>query len=303
MLTIRQLKILDAIVETGTVTAAAKRIHVTQSAVSKTLSAVETYVEFQIFERRRKHLVLTERGLSLYKEARRLLGMVDDFGDIIVDIRDRGAQRIRVATTQVIASSGFVTAALSEFCFERPNLQLEIDTMQRQDLVRAAAGDRADVVIGNLPFTSSEIVTSKFGENHILAIAKKGTFLENIQTVTAQNLSQMPVIFLFERSRLRRIIDHYMYRAGKSLQIRAQVASSHTIIQFAKNGGGVGICDGLSLADSDLSELDICAFNEPLSMDIGFLRRQNDTDNAYQKRIEELIVANWKKQNAPFFIT
>lgn len=302
MLTIRQLSILDAIVATGTVTAAAERVHVTQPAVSKTLSALEAYVGFQIFERRKKRLILTEKGLSLYKETRRLLGMVDDFGVIIEDIRKRGAQRIRLATTQVIASSDFLAKALAEFCAEHPNLHLEIDTMQRQDLVRAATGDRADVVIGNLPFTSRDVVTSKFGESHILAIARKDGFLEGFETVTADILSRMPIIFLFERSRLRRILDHYMYRSGVSLEIRAQVASSHTTIQFAKNGAGVGICDGLSLANTDLSDMDICPFDELLAMDIGFLRPQNSSITEYQARLEELIVASWNSQDAPLFV-
>lgn len=302
MLTIRQLSILDAIVATGTVTAAAERVCVTQPAVSKTLSALESYVGFQIFERRKKRLILTDKGLSLYKEARRLLGMVDDFSVVIEDIRTRGAQRIRIATTQVIASSKFMTKALAAFCIEHPNLHLEVDTMQRQDLVRAATSDRADVVIGNLPFTSRDVVTSKFGESHILAVARKDGFLETIESATAEILSQLPIIFLFERSRLRRILDHYMYRAGLSLEIRAQVASSHTTIQLAKSGAGVGICDGLSLANAETTDLDICGFDEVLSMDIGFIRSQNTTINEYQAQLEALIIACWQEQDAPRFV-
>lgn len=303
MLTIRQLKILEAIVESGSVTAAAQKMHVTQPAVSKTLSALETYVGFEVFERRKKRLILTDQGQSLYGEARRLLGMVDDFDQIVDDIKKHGAQRLRLATTQVIGGARFLADALAEFYVAHPNLHVEVETMQRQQLVRTAIGDRADVVIGNLPFTSTDVVTSEFGQNRILAIAKKGTFLTSLDCLTAADLSQLPVIFLFERSRLRRIFDHYMYRAGVTLQIRAQVASSNTTIQFARSGLGVGICDGLSLINADLSGLDVCVFDEPLSMGIGFLRRNGDTVSGYRRDLEQMIVAHWEQQEAPFYVT
>ena len=70
---IRHLEILEAIEETGTFTGAAKKLFITQSAVSHAVAELEKQAGTALFERLPKGVALTGCGLSLLEESRNIL--------------------------------------------------------------------------------------------------------------------------------------------------------------------------------------------------------------------------------------
>ena len=70
---IRHLEILDAVEQTGTFTGAAKKLHLTQSAVSHAIAELEQQAGTVLFNRFSKGVSLTNCGLSLLGEARSVL--------------------------------------------------------------------------------------------------------------------------------------------------------------------------------------------------------------------------------------
>ena len=64
---------MDAIAETGTVTAAAMRLHVTQSALSHQLRDIESRLDVRLFERMGRRMVLTAAGARVRESARAIL--------------------------------------------------------------------------------------------------------------------------------------------------------------------------------------------------------------------------------------
>ena len=70
---IRYLEILEAIAETGTFTNAAKKLYITQSAVSHAVAELEKQAGTALFERFPKGVTLTRCGVSLLEESRSIL--------------------------------------------------------------------------------------------------------------------------------------------------------------------------------------------------------------------------------------
>ncbi len=73
MINIRYLEILEAIEQTGTFTGAAKKLHITQSAVSHAIAELEQQAETALFDRLPRGVCLTRCGISLLEEARSIL--------------------------------------------------------------------------------------------------------------------------------------------------------------------------------------------------------------------------------------
>ena len=153
---------------------------------------------------------------------------------------------------------------------------------------------RADVVIAYLPFTSEHVETQSFGHTRLLAVAKRGTWLADANLLSAKQISAMPTILLFERSRLRRIVDQYLYRAGETPFIRAEVATGAAVIELARAGIGVGLCDEMTLKSVDNTDLETRALDEELTLEIGFLRRLNGRKSEYQNQLENAISRHWE---------
>ena len=70
---LRHLEILEAIAETGTFTSAAKKLYITQSAVSHAVAELEKQAGTALFERFPKGVILTPCGVSLLEESRNIL--------------------------------------------------------------------------------------------------------------------------------------------------------------------------------------------------------------------------------------
>ena len=78
---IRQLRAFVAIAESGTFTAGALRVHVTQAAISMQIRQLETEIGAKVFVRAPRHVILTEAGEQLLRRARHILRVIKHAGE------------------------------------------------------------------------------------------------------------------------------------------------------------------------------------------------------------------------------
>src|SRR6516165_1029836 len=109
---LRHLEILRAVVEGGTATAAAQRVRLTQSAVSRSIAALEQEIGFRLFDRIKQRLVLTKEGGAFFQETERLLSGLDELQNVAGEIRDRTFARLRLVAMPAIAH-GLLPVALA----------------------------------------------------------------------------------------------------------------------------------------------------------------------------------------------
>src|SRR5699024_6387349 len=95
-ITLRQLEYFVGICETGSMTAASRQIHVSQSAISMALSDLEDALGVQLFIRRARGLTITQSGRQLLSEARRLLASVDDLQNNASDLSNALSGRLAI---------------------------------------------------------------------------------------------------------------------------------------------------------------------------------------------------------------
>ena len=75
-LTLRQLRAFDAVAETGSFTAAAARLHLTQSALSVLVRELEREMGVQLFDRHTRRVLLSEAGREFQPSVQRLLSLL-----------------------------------------------------------------------------------------------------------------------------------------------------------------------------------------------------------------------------------
>lgn len=296
MATIRQLKLLSALVETGSVTTAAEQVGITQPAASKSLASLQRHAGFQIYTKRNNRILLTQKGLSLLDEANRLVRMADDFDGIVADIRERGAQRIRIATTQSIFSSSAFANGLKDFSDQFPNVRFEIESTTRQDLIRLVETDRTDLALAYGPITTTNVTAEVFGTSQLCAIARKGGVLKDLETVAATDLAVVPIVLFFARSRHRKMIDQFFEQAGHVPQIFAEVANASATLSIARTGAAVGICDAHYVQELSDDDLDIRECVGNMSLDVAFVQRKNSEPSSYIQSLKQFLATNWNER-------
>ncbi len=121
----RQLRALAAIADTGTLTAAAARLGVTQPALSHTLRAVERRLGTALFTRDRRGMTPTEAGERLLRTARQVLGELDAVEEAIAR-RALGRGELVRLSTQCYTAYHWLPAVLRDFRAALPTVELRI---------------------------------------------------------------------------------------------------------------------------------------------------------------------------------
>jgi LysR family transcriptional regulator for metE and metH len=142
---VRHLKLMRAIAEAGGVTRAAGRLHLSQSAVSHQLLALERDLGARLFDRVGKRMVPTAAGAHLVDAARRLLAELAEL-ERSVDGRRDATIPLRV-TSSCYTSYNWLPAALTHFAERHPNLELEIVLDVTRRAVPALIADEIDLAI------------------------------------------------------------------------------------------------------------------------------------------------------------
>jgi DNA-binding transcriptional LysR family regulator len=180
-----KLRVFHAAAEAGSFTHAAETLRLSQSAISRQVSALEHDVGVALFHRHARGLVLTEQGEMLYRTAHDVLMKLEAIKTRLTEAKDRPSGVLRVTTT-VGLGAGWLTDRIPEFLDLYPDIQLqlvlaneELDlTMRQADCaIRLRQPQQPDLIQRRL-FTvhvhlyASPSYVAKFGKPNTVADLK-----------------------------------------------------------------------------------------------------------------------------------
>nr|WP_295465016.1 LysR family transcriptional regulator [Mesorhizobium sp.] len=120
-----KLRVFHAAAEAGSFTHAAEKLRLSQSAISRQVSALEHDVGVPLFHRHARGLVMTEQGEILYRTAHDVLMKLENVKSRLTDAKDRPSGPLRVTTT-VGLGAGWLTERVPEFLELYPDIQLQL---------------------------------------------------------------------------------------------------------------------------------------------------------------------------------
>jgi len=120
-----KLRIFHAAAEAGSFTHAGESLHMSQSAVSRQVSALEHELKVPLFHRHARGLVLTEQGEMLFHTARDVFNKLSAAQTLLADTKARPSGELRV-TTPIGLGSAWLTPRLGEFIELYPDISLEL---------------------------------------------------------------------------------------------------------------------------------------------------------------------------------
>ena len=120
-----KLRVFHAAAEAGSFTHAAETLRLSQSAISRQVSALEHEIGVPLFHRHARGLVLTEQGEMLFRTAHDVLMKLDNIKTRLTETKDRPSGVLRVTTT-VGLGAGWLTERVQEFLDLYPDIQLQL---------------------------------------------------------------------------------------------------------------------------------------------------------------------------------
>ena len=238
-LTLRQLKIFEAVARHLSFTSASKELHLTQPAVSMQVKQLEEEVGLPLFEQVGKKIFLTDAGQELRRYAGSILGMLAEASLVFDEMRglERGRLRIAVAST----ANYFVPQLLASFCQRHPKVQVSLDVTNRQRLLEALSANETDLVIMGKPPSTMELVAESFMDNPLVVIAPPGHPLAREKRIPLERLQGETFLVREKGSGTRSAMERFFVEHGISLSSAMEMSSSEAIKQGVEAGLGFGL--------------------------------------------------------------
>jgi len=232
--------------ETGTVTGAATRLHISQPAVSKQLRSFEEDLGFPVFDRIRGRLTATAEARALYDQAEKVFTGVDQLQRFGSDLNEAKRGHLVVAALPLL-SNRWLPGVVGRFLSNRPRITVAVQTRSSIKVAEWVAAQQVDVGIGLLP--ADDTVVTEQTLMHINAVcAMPGDHpLATKKIIEPRDLDGLDFVSLSTFDRSRAIIDRVLDEAGARPRRRIDTVMANTACVFVAQGLGVSILDALSV--------------------------------------------------------
>jgi LysR family transcriptional regulator, low CO2-responsive transcriptional regulator len=238
-ITMTQLRSFLAVVETGSVTAAAEELYVTQPSVSAAVSALSKEVGADLTVRLGRSVEPSAAGKAFAPYAAHVIGLLDQGGRAAREAAGVAERELRIAAVTT-AAEHIVPQLVQEFSARHPELALTLDVGNRQRVFREVAGHRVDAAVGGRPPADGQLSGEPFLDNPILLITAPGDPLARRRSVPVEELGTRPWLLREPGSGTRAMTEEFLAR--HELQPRMlTMGSNGAIKQAARSGLGVSL--------------------------------------------------------------
>lgn len=239
MIELRHLKTLIALKATGSLVEAAERLHLTQSALSHQLKALEHLLDAELFVRKSKPLQFTPTGQRLLKLADEVLPRVETAEHDLKRLARGQAGRLHLAI-ECHSCYQWLMPTLDHFRSQWPEVEVDIPSGHSFNPLPALKRQELELVITSDPRPIEGIVYAPlFRYEMLLAVAKDHPFAQETG-VTPEALSQETLITYPVEKNLLDVFTHFLDPAGvEPASIRT---AELTILMMQLVASGRGVC-------------------------------------------------------------
>lgn len=238
---IRQLKAFVAIAESGTFTAGAARVHVTQAAISMQIRQLETETRAQLFIRAPRRVILTEAGERLLARAYAILREHDAALEELAALTGAHRGRLRIGSASAMVTADPLPQILRELRKNHPGVETSAISGTSEMLVQQVLAGELDVAFVSLPVEARGVQTELLNEDYLVAIASPRHPQAKQKIASAYALAGEKLILGERGGNTRRLIDQFFAQAGVKLKVSMELSRLAAIKRMVEEDMGVGI--------------------------------------------------------------
>ena len=260
-ITFRQLRLFMALAETGSVSAAARMVHVTQPTASMGLKEITDAIGVPLYEVVARKIHLTQMGHELAKTARAISGEWEAFEQQVDGVKGLTRGKLKVAV--VSTAKYFIPRILGTFCAKYPQIDIALEILNRDGVVNRLEENLDDLYIMSQPPVHLDIEDEVFMPNPLVLVASKAHPFANKKNIEIALLKGDKFIFREKGSGTRMTADAHFKRLKFKPDVRLELGSNEAIKQAVIGGLGVAVLSQYSLGDkADQEEVAILKCKE-----------------------------------------
>ncbi|EJG0414532.1 LysR family transcriptional regulator [Vibrio parahaemolyticus] len=239
---LRQLEVFYAIMQAGTVSGAARLLHVSQPNVTRVLAHTEQQLGFALFERVKGRLVPTQEAKALLPEAEKVYQQLGQFRSLTNKVK-QGTQHLRVGAPPVLAAH--LLAPTVALLSKEHGISFELLTANRDELCSGLLKHELDLAIAFGEETPPAIMGHVLLKENLALIAPKSAAIPAEKTVILEELisHDLPIIGLDSRDPLGLLLHQTLSARDEHYQHAITVRSYSAAAELVKHQAGFAIVD------------------------------------------------------------
>ena len=245
--TLKHLKIFVAVCETGSVTAAGKKLFIAQPSVSLAVSELENYYGVKLFDRIAKRLHLTEAGKNFLQYATHIVGLFEDMEREIKNFDAKGI--IRVGSSITIGNY-LLPDYVIRFKELHPQMDVRVTIDNSEKIQEYVLSNKIDIGLIEGAVHSPYIIKHKFRDDELVMICGNEHPFAGKSNIDISMLKDEPFILREEGSAGRDIFDSIMTMYGMEITPAWESTSTQAIVRAVRANLGISVLPYLLVKDS-----------------------------------------------------
>jgi LysR family transcriptional regulator for metE and metH len=237
---IRHLKLVDAIARDGSMTKAADRLHLTQSALSHQLREIEDRLGTPLFLRLKRKLILTEAGERLLGTSRTVLDELKRTEDTIRRMAS-GQEGVLRISTQCNTCYHWLPSMLKNFQERFPGVEVQINVDATCRPVEALLDGELDIAIVHKPLVRKDLFYCPLFEDELLVVMHPGHRLAKRPYIKAEDFADESLLIYTISKEESLVFQQVLFPAGVEPKSLVRVMLTEAIIEMVKAGIGISV--------------------------------------------------------------
>jgi LysR family carnitine catabolism transcriptional activator len=243
-MTLKQIRAFLAVAQSLSFAVAGERLHLSQSALSLTIKALEEGLGGRLFSRNTRNVALTPEGESLLPLARRL---VADWENAEDEMRQRFTlQRGRVTLAAMPSFAGnLLPPILKTFRARFPNVNVTVNDVINEQVLEMVRDRHVELGVAFEPMQGSSLAFTPLYLDRFVAVVPLDSPLAQLGEIRWQMLLEQPFITLQRPSTVRVMLEEHLQARGLKLPVEFESHQLATVGRMVASGLGVSAVPAL----------------------------------------------------------
>ncbi len=237
---IRQLEVFKAVMEAGSATGAARRLSLSQPAVSQHVSQLEAALGLTLFVREYGRLKATEHAIALHGEVVHAFDSLDRVFNFARTIRGNLNGLVRIGCPHSLAE-GLMPRVARRFHASYPRVRISLDQGRYAAVIGMVAAREVDFGIAKGDISHPGVTTRALASTKTVCALPAGHRLETSNRLTVRDLASEPLIMLGQSRPWRYEIEILFRKRGLVPRVQIETHSVSTACNFVAQGMGLAL--------------------------------------------------------------
>ncbi|TCT19849.1 LysR family transcriptional regulator [Thiobaca trueperi] len=238
-ISLRQLRVFEAVARHLSHTRAAEELHLTQPAVSMQVRQLEDEVGLPLFERLGKRILLTEAGQEILHYSLTVNRSLREMEEVLESLKGVNRGRLQIAVASTV--NYFAPRLLAVFQRRYPGIGLRLDVTNRENLVQLLDSNAVDLVLMGLPPTDIDVESEAFMDNPLVVIAPPDHPLAGARQIPLARLAGEIFVMRETGSGTRQAMERFFSERALTIRQGMQMTRNEAVKQAVRSGLGLSV--------------------------------------------------------------